>query len=113
MKTKSLHRAILLASGICAVLVILLSQSFYQPSGVALKSKTEKSGQAAKKEVIIHAPSDVTSQGQSVELSHQQPSLLERLILNDKKKEVVVFIRKTTLNFFRTLFRVIISPNAP
>jgi hypothetical protein len=26
---------------------------------------------------------------------------------------VVVFVRKTTVNFFKTLFRVIISPNAP
>jgi hypothetical protein len=107
MKTKSIQRVILLASGICAVLVILLSQSFYQASGkVSTKSKD-------KKEVAIQAPSDMAAQGQAVELSHQQPSLLEELILSDKKHETVVFIRKTTLNFFKTLFRVIISPNAP
>lgn len=108
MKTKSLQRIILLASGICAVVVILLSQSFYQVSGQALKSKSKD-----KKEITIHAPSDVAAQGQAVELNHQQPSLLEELILSDKKEETVVFIQKTALNFFKTLFRVIISPNAP
>src|SRR5258706_13057642 len=119
MKTKSLQRAILLASGICAVLVILVSQSFYQTSSVAFKAKTEKSkdlptGQAGKKEVMIHAPADVASQGHSVELNEQQPSHVEEeLVLSDKKNKIVVYLRKTTLNFFKTLFPVIISPNAP
>ncbi len=108
MKTKSFQRAILLASGICAVLVILLSQSFYQVSGQVSKAKSKD-----KKEVTIQAPSDVAAQGQSVELNQQQPSLLEELILSDKKQEVVVFIQKTTIDFFKTLFQVIISPNAP
>ncbi len=112
MKTKSLQRAILLASGICAVLVILISQSFYQTSSAVLKSKTEKSKET--KEVTIHAPADVASQGHSVELNEQQPSHVEEeLVLSDKKNQIVVYLRKTTLNFFKTLFRVIISPNAP
>jgi hypothetical protein len=108
MKTKSLQRIILLASGICAVVVILLSQSFYQVSGQTLNTKAKD-----KKEVTIQAPSDVAAQGQAVQLDHQQPSLLEELILSDKKQETVVFIQKTTINFLKTLFRVIISPNAP
>ena len=108
MKTKSLQRIILLASGICAVVVILLSQSFYQVSGQALKTKSKD-----KKEVTIQAPSDMAAQGQAVELNHQQPALQEELILSDKKQETVVFIQKTTINFLKTLFRVIISPNAP
>ena len=108
MKTKSIQRIILLASGICAVVVILLSQSFYQVSGQPLKTKEKD-----KKEVTIQAPSDMAAQGQAVELNHQQPSLVEELILSDKKQETVVFIQKTTINFFKTLFRVIISPNAP
>jgi hypothetical protein len=108
MKTKSLQRIILLATGICAVVVILLSQSFYQVPSQLSKTKSKE-----KKEVTIQAPSDVAAQGQAVELNHQQPSLLERIILSDKKKETVVFIQKTTINFFKTLFRVIISPNAP
>ena len=109
MKTKSLQRAILLATGICAVLVILLSQSFYKTGQSLAKAEKAKD----KKEVTIQAPSDVAAQGQAVELNDQQPSLLEELILSDKKQETVVFVQKTTINFFRTLFRVIISPNAP
>jgi hypothetical protein len=109
MKTKSLQRTFLLASGICAVLVILLSHSFFQNSSLALKAKADKD----KKEVTIHAPSDVASQGHSVELNEQQPSHVQEIILGDEKNDVVVFIQKTTVNFFKTLFRVIISPNAP
>jgi hypothetical protein len=111
MKTRSLQRAFLLASGICAVLVILVSQSFYQNSSVALKAKSEKAKDP--KEVSIHAPSDVASQGHSVELNEQQPSHVQETILGDEKNDVVVFVRKTAVNFFKTLFRVIISPNAP
>ncbi|HTH55615.1 MAG TPA: hypothetical protein VL728_06185 [Cyclobacteriaceae bacterium] len=111
MEKKSLQRAFLLASGICAVLVILLSQSFYQNSSIALKGKTDKAKE--QKEVTIHAPSDVASQGHSVELNEQQPSQVHEVILSDEKNEVVVLVQKTTINFFKTLFRVIISPNAP
>ncbi|GHN01456.1 hypothetical protein WSM22_29450 [Cytophagales bacterium WSM2-2] len=110
MKTKSLQRSILLASGICAVVVILLSQSFYKSAEPLAKAKTEKSD---KTEVTIQAPSDVAAQGQAVELNAQQPLLIEELSTTNKKNDFVVFVRKTTLNFFKTLFRVIISPNAP
>lgn len=111
MKSKSFQRILLLASGLCAVLVILLSQSFYQSNSFTAKVKTEKASDT--KEVTIHAPSDVAAQGQSVELHHSQPSVVENLILEDNKNENAVFIQKIASNFFKTLFRVIISPNAP
>ena len=111
MKSKSLQRLLLLASGICAVLVILLSQSFYQVSSVPAKSKADKASD--KKEVAIHAPSDVAAQGQAVELNHSQPPVVEKIVLEDHKNEKAVFIQKIATNFFKTLFRVIISPNAP
>ncbi len=111
MKSKSFQRVLLLASGFCAVLVILLSQSFYQSAPVPTKSKTEKA--SGKTEVVINAPSDVAAQGQAVELSHSQPSVVEELVLSDSKNEKAVFIQKIATDFFKTLFRVIISPNAP
>ncbi len=111
MKSKSFQRALLLASGFCAVLVILLSQSFYQTSSLPSKAKAEKASD--KKEVAIHAPSDVAAQGQAVELNHPQPSVAEELVLANDKNEKAVFIQKIATNFFKTLFRVIISPNAP
>jgi hypothetical protein len=107
MKSKSFQRAFLLASGFCAVLVILLSQSFYQTTVVPAKSKTDKT------EVAIHAPSDVAAQGQAVELHHSQPSVQEEFVLADGKNEKAVFIQQIAAQFFKTLFRVIISPNAP
>ena len=111
MKSKSFQRVLLLASGFCAVLVILLSQSFYQSAPVPTKSKTEKA--SGKTEVVINAPSDVAAQGQAVELSHSQTSVVEELVLSDSKNEKAVFIQKIATDFFKTLFRVIISPNAP
>jgi len=111
MKSKSLQRALLLASGLCAVVVILLSQSYYQTGVTSSKIKTEK--QSDTKEVVIHAPSDVAAQGQSVELDNSQPSVAEELVLEDNKNEKAVFIQRIATDFFKTLFRVIISPNAP
>jgi hypothetical protein len=111
MKSKSFQRTLLLASGFCAVLVILLSQSFYQVSAVPGKIKSEKASD--KKEVVIHAPADVAAQGQAVELNHSQPSVTEEIVLSDDKNEKAVFIQKIATDFFKTLFRVIISPNAP
>jgi len=110
MKIKSLQRTILLATGISTVLVILLSQSFYKTADVAVKKSDSKN----KKEVTIHAPSDVASQGQSVQLSEEQQSaLLEEITPSDDTDELVVIVKKTTTKFFKTLFRAIISPNAP
>jgi hypothetical protein len=111
MKSKSFQRALLLASGFCAVLVILLSQSFYQTSSLPSKIKADKASD--KKEVAIHAPSDVAAQGQSVELNHSQPPVAEELVLPNDKNEKAVFVQKIATKFFKTLFRVIISPNAP
>ncbi|MBS1682675.1 MAG: hypothetical protein JST48_13255 [Bacteroidetes bacterium] len=110
MKLKSLQRFILVAAGVCTVAVILLSHSFYQAD--LTKAKAGKSKD--KKEVTIHAPSDVTAQGQSVELNQQQQSsLLEEISDSSNKNEKLVFVQKTTIKFLKTLFRVIISPNAP
>ncbi len=110
MKSKSLQRAFLLVSGLCAVAVILLSQAFYTGNTVS-KAKTEKA--KGKTEVAIQAPADMAAQGQAVELNHSQPAVAEELNLSDDKNEKAVFIQKIATDFFKTLFRVIISPNAP
>lgn len=110
MKSKSLQRALLLASGLCAVAVILLSQVFYTANPSA-KGKTEKSKDESA--VVIQAPSDMAAQGQAVEISHSQVATVEELHLADNKNESAVFIQRVATDFFKTLFRVIISPNAP
>ncbi len=110
MKSKSLQRSFLLASGLCAVAVILLSQVFYT-GNPSTKGKTEKSKD--KSAVVIQAPSDMAAQGQVVELIHSQVATVEELHLSSNKNERIVFIQKVATDFFKTLFRVIISPNAP
>lgn len=99
---------ILLAVGICAVAVILLSHSFYQDQKIA--TKTTKKG---KTEVTIQAPSDVTSQGQIGVVPDQHPSVVKEIVTDERKDNAVIFVRKSVANFFRTLFRVVIAPNAP
>lgn len=110
MKRKMLQRTLLLASGICAVLVILLSQSFYEGATLP-KAKSEKAKD--KTEVVVHAPSDVAAQGQVVELDHSQPAVAEAVILENNGNTKAVFVRKVATQFFKTLFRAFISPNAP
>ncbi len=110
MESKTLQHAFLLASGICAVVVILLSQAFYTNS-YSSKIKTEKAKD--KTEVTIHAPSDLAAQGSAVELDHSQTEIVKEPVLSNDKNEKAVFIQKIASNFFKTLFRVIISPNAP
>ncbi len=112
MKSKSFQRVLLLASGLCAVVVIFAFAVLLSGCFCSRKiAKNEKSSE--KKEVAIHAPSDVASQGQAFELNPTQPSVVEELVLPDSKNENAVFIQKIATNFFKTLFRVIISPNAP
>lgn len=111
MKTKSLQRAFLLASGLCAVVVILLSQSFYTSTDSLAVEKKDKSKD--KKEVAIHAPSDVAAQGQAVELNHNQLATEEKIVLADDQNDKAVFVQRIATKFFKTLFRAIISPNAP
>jgi len=110
MEIKSLQRAFLLFTGVAAVMVILLSQAVYT-TGAAAKAKPEKSKD--KKEVTIQAPSDVAAQGQAVDLSTTQPAMLKEITRDENQHRPIVFVQKIATDFFKTLFRVIISPNAP
>ncbi|MBS1487576.1 MAG: hypothetical protein JST43_08290 [Bacteroidetes bacterium] len=110
MKTKSLQRVFLLAIGLCAVLVILLSHSLYQNSDQAAQQPKKNKD---KSEVTIQAPTEVASQGQTGIVNDQDAVVVKELVSDEHKNEIIVFIEKNTIRFFKTLFRVIISPNAP
>lgn len=108
MNIKSLYRVFILLVGICTVAVIVLSKAIY-PASEVVKEKDAK----AKTEIAIHAPSDVASQSNSVAVSEHQPGLVTTLQLNEKREEKFSVVTKTVTTLFKTLFRVIISPNAP
>ncbi|MFM9836859.1 MAG: hypothetical protein ACKVOQ_01270 [Cyclobacteriaceae bacterium] len=113
MTTKALKRGFLMIAGILSVVVIVLTQSFYQPSeSFQKKAKTEQADQNSK-EVSIHAPSDMVPHGNTVAVNESTPSIAERVGSTDEPKKAVVVVKKVFITFFKTLFRVIIAPNAP
>ena len=101
-------------AGILSVAVIVLTQSFYQPSqSFSKKANTEQADQNSK-EVSISAPSDMVPHGNTVAVNESSPSsITEKIGSTDQPKKVSVVAKKVLVNFFKTLFRVFIAPNAP
>ncbi len=113
MTAKELKKGFLMIAGILSVVVIVLTQSFYQPSeSLQKKSKTEKADQNGK-EVFIHAPSDMVPHGNTVAVNENTPSIAEKIGSTDEPRKAVIVVKKVFVTFFKTLFRVIIAPNAP
>lgn len=105
-------------TGVFTALVIVLSQFFFfQEAGDTKKLvKTEKQEQKSKteKKACISLPSFSQSASAHAEVNQKSSLYLFDIFFGDVKKEdrsaeIPVFVGK----FFRTLFRVFISPNAP
>lgn len=107
----------MLAAGILAALVILCSQAFQEETHSFLsKINAEKSGKTAgtEKKVIVATPSDAVTSGQAVEVGDANPSFIREIVRDENKDSKQPTLDKTILiDFFKTLFRVIISPQAP
>ncbi|HRI77920.1 MAG TPA: hypothetical protein PLR06_00160 [Cyclobacteriaceae bacterium] len=106
-----------LIAGILAALVILFSQALRQETSNYLsKIKAEQDSQSAEsdKDVIIVAPSEAVPSGQSVEVADADPSLIREIVPGEEVSSGAPRILKSFLtDFFKTLFRVYISPQAP
>jgi anionic cell wall polymer biosynthesis LytR-Cps2A-Psr (LCP) family protein len=86
MTTKALKRGFLMIAGILSVVVIVLTQSFYQPTeSLQKKAKTEQADQNSK-EVSIHAPSDMVPHGNTVAVNENTPSIAEKIGSTDEPK---------------------------
>lgn len=107
----------MLTVGILAALVILFSQAF-QPETTSFLSKikankTEKHAEA-EKDVVIAAPSEAITSSQAVEVGDANPSLIREIVLDEDHVSERPGIYKTFISdFFKTLFHVYISPQAP
>jgi hypothetical protein len=108
MNLKSIYRILTLIAGVCTVAVILLSKVVPASSSVA-KEKDSKD----KTEVTIHAPSDVASQSTSVDVPASEQTLIATLQQDENQEGKFALVKTTFTTLFKTLFRVIISPNAP
>ena len=114
MTYKTLKRGFLIVIGILSVAIIVLTQSFYQPVETHVKkANSERSADKNENNVTISAPSDVVPHGNAVALNQSTPSLAEKISGIEKPATTTLVIKKAFVTFFKTLFRVIIAPNAP
>ncbi len=118
MEKKEISKKLMLVAGILAAVIILFSQAFQKEtcqllSKIKSVNKTEKTAEAEKK-VVIAAPVDAVTSGAAVEMEDANASLIREIILDEDNTSKQSLIGKTLLaDFFKTLFRVVISPQAP
>ena len=104
-------------AGILTALVILFSQALrHETSDFLSKIKAEQASKSTEndKAIIIAAPSEAVTSSQAVEVGDADPSLIREIVSSEKQSSGVPALCKTFLtDFFKTLFRVYISPQAP
>ncbi len=112
MRKKSIYRGFLIAVGLLAALVIILSHAYSFRVDSDKKAATEQTDDTSK--TISAAPSDAVPQGNLVRVDENVPvSVLEIL---GEPESIQKFIPRTEAilsNLFRVLFQVVIAPNAP
>ena len=119
MKSLFRHKILTLLAGIATAGVIVFSQLFYFQAAnycQAKKAATEQEEQKQKEdgtEAHISIPSSSISTSSHIELTHDLSFILEALFESESKEEEVTNISLPVNRFFQTLFRFIISPNAP
>lgn len=106
----------MLAAGILAAAVILFSQAFQKETrsflSKAKATDTEKPAETDK--VIIQAPSDAVTSGQAMQTGDADPSFIREIVFDERGSVEQPAIYQTIIgDFFKTLFRVFISPQAP
>ena len=119
MKSLFRHKILTLLAGIATAAVIIFSQLFYFQAAnyCQEKAETEQHDHDQKKdgtESYISIPSSSISSSSHIEITQDLSSfVLEILFEGDSKEEEVTRISLPVNRFFQTLFRFIISPNAP
>jgi hypothetical protein len=110
---KEVKRRILMVTGILAVAIIVLTQSFYKPTQVTQKKSTNTEQSGKTDNVVVSAPSDLSNSGNAQVVNDHSPAVIDQIKPNTAAKKATVVVKKTAIRFFQTLFRVFISPNAP
>ena len=107
----------MLMAGILTALVILFSQALrHETSDLLSKIEAEHTSKSEDKDkvVIIAAPSEAVTSSQAVEVGDADPSLIREIVSSEEQSSGTPAILKIFLtDFFKTLFRVYISPQAP
>lgn len=116
MKSLFRHKILTLLAGIATAAVIIFSQLFYFQAANYCQEKAETEQQDQKKdgpETHISIPSSTISSSSHIEITQDLSFVLEILFERESKEEEVTRISLPVNRFFQTLFRFIISPNAP
>ncbi len=116
MKSLFRHRILTLFAGVVTASVIIFSQLFYFQAAtycqerVDIEQHDQKEGTA---ESYISIPSSTISSTSHIEISQDLNFVLEILFERKPDEEIITRISHPVNRFFQTLFRFIISPNAP
>ncbi len=108
------HKIWTLFFGILTAMVIVLSQLFWFQAATFTKkvAETEQKSDAAK-ETTQEAQISLPSSSNTVVVEHDFSFIHEILFEKENSPEVSKSVLLTAGKFFQTLFRAIISPNAP
>lgn len=113
MRKRSIYRGFLIAAGLLAAAVIILSHSYSLRVEADKKVATERSENSDSK-TISAVPADAVTQGSLVRVDEQVPvSVLEILGEPQQIKNFIPRSEAILSNLFKLLFQVIIAPNAP
>ncbi len=114
MRNRSIYRGILIVAGFLAAAVIILSYSPSTVSTLEKKAATEKTDATESDTMVIVAPTVVAPQTGAVAVDKHVPeSLLEILGAVETSEKFLPVVTRAASVFFKTLFSVLIAPNAP
>jgi hypothetical protein len=116
MRSLSKHRILTLLAGIATAGVIVFSQLFYFQAATYCQQKAETEQHDQKTgatESYISIPSSTISSTSNIEINQDLSFILEILFERETKEETNTKIALPVNRFFQTLFRFIVSPNAP
>lgn len=116
MKSLSRHKILTLLAGIVTAGVIVFSQLFYFQAATYCQEKVDTEqhdGKSDAPESHISIPSSTISSTSSIEIHQDLSFILETLFEKESADVSDHEISLPVNKFFSTLFRFIISPNAP
>ena len=116
MRSLLKHRIFILLAGIATAGVIVFSQLFYFQAATYCQNKVETEQQdqkAGTEETYISIPSSTISSTSHIEINQDISFVREILFEDESEVEAPAKISLPVNRFFQTLFRFIVSPNAP
>ena len=116
MKSLYRYRILTLLAGIVTAAVIVFSQLFYFQAATYCQKKAETTQHSKKegaKENYISIPSSTISSTSTIDLNQSVLFVLETLFEDEGDQQTTQQVEVPVNRLFQTLFRFIVSPNAP